>query len=148
VLARAECFRLVQVLAGAEGWPDDRRDRELDAVISEAGRLRFLAMGRRVQTVGEPLLLALEGIRKRVTDADLDPIGGNMLDVRMHDLRRTLGSWATMTGASLSIVGKVLGHRSHQSTSVYARMDLDPARAAVETAATAMLAHSKGLNRE
>ena len=141
VLARAECFRLVQVLAVAGGWSDGQRDTELEGVVVEAGRLRNLAMGRKVQAVGEPLLLALEGIRKRVTAAGLDPLGGNMLDVRMHDLRRTLGSWATMTGASLSIVGKVLGHRSHQSTSVYARMDLDPARAAVETAATAMLAN-------
>jgi integrase len=66
-----------------------------------------------------------------------------MLDVRMHDLRRTLGSWATMTGASLSIVGKVLGHRSHQSTAVYARLDLDPQRQAVEKAASAMLDHRR-----
>jgi integrase len=139
VLARAECFRLVQVLAVAEGWPDAQRDSELEAVIAEAGRLRLLAMGRRVKATGEPLLLALEGIRKRVTAAGLDPLGGNMLDVRMHDLRRTLGSWATMTGASLSIVGKVLGHRSHQSTAIYARLDLDPARLAVEKAASAML---------
>ena len=142
VLVRAECFRLVQVLAVAGAWPDDQRDTELEAVVTEAGRLRNLAMGRRVQAVGEPLMLALESVRLRVTAAGLDPLGGNMLDVRMHDLRRTLGSWVTMTGASLSIVGKVLGHRSHQSTAVYARMDLDPARAAVEKAASAMLEHT------
>ena len=139
VLARAECFRLVQVLAVAGGWSEDQRDTESQAVIVEAGRLRNLAMGRQVKATEEPLLLALESVRLRVTAAGLDPIGGNMLDVRMHDLRRTLGSWATMTGASLSIVGKVLGHRSHQSTAIYARMDLDPARAAVEKAASAML---------
>lgn len=142
ILARAECFRLVQVLAVAEGWPDAQRDRELDAVIVEAGRLRLLAMGRKVKATGEPLLLALEGVRKRVAAADLDPVGGNMLDVRMHDLRRTLGSWATMTGAGLPIVGKILGHRSHQSSAVYARLDLDPARLAVEKAAAAMLGHA------
>ena len=145
VLARAECFRLVQILAVAESWSDERRDRELDAVIEEVGRLRLLAMGRKVKATGEPLLLALEGVRQRVTAAGLDPLGGNMLDVRMHDLRRTLGSWATMTGASLSIVGKVLGHRSHQSSAVYARLDLDPARLAVEKAAAAMLSHTTGM---
>ena len=142
VLARAECFRLVQVLAIAQRWSDDQRDRELEDVISEAGRLRLLAMGRKVKATGEPLLLALETVRQRVTNVGLDPIGGNMLDVRMHDLRRTLGSWATMTGSSLSIVGKVLGHRSHQSTAVYARLDLDPQREAVEKAAAAMLSHT------
>ena len=141
VLARAECFRLVQVLAVAGNWPEAQRDSEMEAIITEAGRLRLLAMGRKVQATGEPLLLALEGIRKRVSAAGLDPMGGTMLDVRMHDLRRTLGSWATMTGSSLSIVGKVLGHRSHQSTAVYARLDLDPQRQAVEKAANAMLEH-------
>ena len=143
VLARAECFRLVQALAIAAEWPEAQRDSEMEGVIVEAGRLRLLAMGRKVQATGEPLLLALESIRKRVTAAGLDPIGGNMLDVRMHDLRRTLGSWATMTGSSLSIVGKVLGHRSHQSTAVYARLDLDPQRQAVEKAASAMLDHGR-----
>ena len=142
VLARAECFRLIQALAVAEGWPDAQRDRELDAVIVEAGRLRLLAMGRKVKATGEPLLLALEGVRQWVAAAGLDPVGGNMLDVRMHDLRRTLGSWATMTGAGLPIVGKILGHRSHQSSAVYARLDLDPARLAVEKAAAAMLGHA------
>lgn len=52
--------------------------------------------------------------------------------VRIHDLRRTAGSWATQGGAPLPAVGKLLGHRSHNSTAVYARADTGAARAAAE----------------
>jgi integrase len=60
-------------------------------------------------------------------------------DLRIHDLRRSLGSWQARTGASLTIVGKTLGHKSPQSTAIYARLDLDPVRQSVETATSAML---------
>ena len=42
-------------------------------------------------------------------------------DVRPHDLRRTLGSWRAMTGATLPIIGKMLGHRHQVTTDIYAR---------------------------
>lgn len=60
-------------------------------------------------------------------------------DLRIHDLRRTLGSWQARTGASLVIIGKSLNHKSPQSTSVYARLDLDPVRDAVNTATSAIM---------
>jgi integrase len=60
-------------------------------------------------------------------------------DLRIHDLRRTLGSWQAKTGASLAIIGKSLGHKSQQSTAIYARLDLDPVRQSVDTATAAML---------
>lgn len=58
---------------------------------------------------------------------------------RLHDLRRTLGSWQARTGASLTIIGKSLNHKSPISTAIYARLDLDPVRASVERAVDAML---------
>ena len=57
----------------------------------------------------------------------------------LHDLRRTLGSWQAKTGASLAIIGKSLNHQSQQTTMIYARLDLDPVRASVNTATSAML---------
>ena len=60
-------------------------------------------------------------------------------DVRIHDLRRTLGSWQAMQGASLQVIGKSLGHKSMQSTEIYARLDQDPVTTSVTNAATAML---------
>lgn len=58
--------------------------------------------------------------------------GAPLDGVRIHDLRRTAGSWATQGGAPLPAVGKLLGHRSHNSTAVYARADITAARAAAE----------------
>ena len=63
-----------------------------------------------------------------------------ILNFRMHDLRRTLGSWQAMTGASLPIIGKSLGHSTLEATQVYARLTLDPVRESVERATDAMLA--------
>jgi integrase len=62
-----------------------------------------------------------------------------MTDLRIHDLRRTLGSWQAKTGASLAIIGKSLNHKTHQATAIYARLDLDPVRQSVNTATAAML---------
>ena len=59
---------------------------------------------------------------------------------RVHDLRRTLGSWQAMTGASLPVIGKSLNHKNQSITAIYARLDLDPVRSAMEKAAAAMLA--------
>jgi len=60
-------------------------------------------------------------------------------ELRLHDLRRSLGSWQSKTGASLTIVGKSLGHRSPSTTAIYARLDMDPVRQSVERATDAML---------
>jgi integrase len=60
-------------------------------------------------------------------------------DLRLHDLRRTLGSWQAKTGASLVIIGKSLNHKSQSTTAIYARLDLDPVRLSVNTATAAML---------
>ena len=60
-------------------------------------------------------------------------------DLRIHDLRRTLGSWQAKTGASLAIIGKSLHHKNTQTTQIYAQLDLDPVREAVARATTAML---------
>ena len=64
-------------------------------------------------------------------------------NLRPHDLRRTLGSWMACQNVSLTIVGKVLGHKSPQATAVYARLAMDPQRQAMEGATTAMLAAGK-----
>lgn len=67
----------------------------------------------------------------------------NIADLRLHDLRRTLGSWQAATGASLSVIGKSLGHKNTATTAIYARLNLDPVRQSVDTATAAMLAAGK-----
>lgn len=73
------------------------------------------------------------------TAMEIDPSAYDMTDLRIHDLRRTLGSWQAKTGASMAIIGKSLNHKTHQATAIYARLDLDPVRQSVETATSAML---------
>lgn len=58
----------------------------------------------------------------------------NISDLRIHDIRRTLGSYQAITGASLSIIGKSLGHKSVDATQIYARLSTDPVRNSMETA--------------
>jgi len=59
-------------------------------------------------------------------------------DLRIHDLRRTLGSYQAVTGANAYVIQKSLGHKSQQSTAVYARLNLDPVRESVNKATDAM----------
>jgi integrase len=62
-------------------------------------------------------------------------------DLRIHDLRRTLGSWQAAQGANGYIIGKSLGHKSSRATEIYARLNLDPVRDSVEKATAAMMQH-------
>lgn len=43
-------------------------------------------------------------------------------DVRVHDLRRTCGSYMAIAGVSLQKIGRALGHRSLVSTEIYSRL--------------------------
>jgi integrase len=61
-------------------------------------------------------------------------------NLRIHDLRRTLGSWQAKSGASLAIIGKSLNHKNVATTAIYARLDLDPVRLSVNTATNAIMA--------
>jgi integrase len=50
----------------------------------------------------------------------------------LHDLRRTVGSWLASDGASLPLIGKVLGHSNPSTTQIYARLAEDTTRTALE----------------
>lgn len=62
-----------------------------------------------------------------------------MEDFTIHDLRRSLGSWQAIGGASLAVIGKSLGHKSADATMIYARLSMDPVRLSVNSATSAML---------
>jgi len=63
--------------------------------------------------------------------------------LRIHDLRRTLGSWQVNSGASISVIAKTLNHKSIQTTLKYARLQLDPVRDSMNTATEAMFKAGK-----
>ena len=55
-----------------------------------------------------------------------------VIDLRLHDLRRTVGSWLAQSGHSLHLIGRVLNHTNTTTTAVYARFDSEHVRAALD----------------
>jgi integrase len=105
------------------------------------------AVGGKVFDMEERTLAEnLELARLTAKNLKIDTEGCRMDDLRIHDLRRTLGSWQAKQGASLAIIGKSLNHKNQQTTAIYARLDLDPVRASVNSATTAMM-QAAGLKR-
>ena len=60
--------------------------------------------------------------------------------VRLHDLRHTAASVAVSQGASLPIIGRLLGHSQPQMTQRYAHVDSDPALLAANAVGSIMKA--------
>ena len=61
-------------------------------------------------------------------------------DVRLHDLRHSYASLAAGRGVSLQMIGKLLGHRSPQTTARYAHLARDAAAAVNDELGAAMTA--------
>lgn len=116
---RDELAQIIQLILEAGGTFEPVRDEhgnETETLNQKITRARRMAHSLKIKT---------EGLR--------------IEDLRIHDLRRTLGSWQARTGASLTIIGKSLNHKSIQSTAVYARLDTDPVRQSVNTATAAIM---------
>lgn len=60
-------------------------------------------------------------------------------DIRIHDLRRSLGRWQAINGASLPVIGKSLNQKSVKTTQIYARLSNDPVRESVNKAVDKMI---------
>lgn len=59
-------------------------------------------------------------------------------NLRIHDIRRTLGSYEAMAGVNLPLISKTLGHKSFQATQIYARMNVESVREAITSAVDLM----------
>jgi integrase len=57
----------------------------------------------------------------------------------IHTLRHTCASWMVQDGASLSVIGKQLGHRQTSTTERYAHLDITSTKAAVNSVEKKML---------
>ena len=64
--------------------------------------------------------------------------------VRLHDLRHSFASVAAAGGASLPIIGAMLGHKHATTTSIYAHLSADPVRAANKAVGRRMVAAMRG----
>ncbi len=60
-------------------------------------------------------------------------------NLRLHDLRRSMGSWQAINQTSLTVIAKSLGQKSTQAAAVYSRLNLDPVRESMEQAARSMM---------
>lgn len=119
ILDRAELYSLIKAIAEAKGW----NEAEAELALTEARKREAKA------------LLEYRAMAEKL---DLH-ISAKLSDLRIHDLRRSLGSWQAATGASLAIIGKTLGHKTASATQIYARLNLDPVRQAMEAATGALL---------
>ena len=124
VLDRDELIQLqehIRKFGGKFEWP-----AMLDKPTSFRGRTH------------EKLSESLARARSVAEKMNIDATQVRMPDLRLHDLRRTFGSWQAKTGASLVVIGKSLNHKSQSTTAIYARLELDPVRESVNAATTAM----------
>lgn len=67
--------------------------------------------------------------RKREEEAGGHPGDvATLANVRLHDLRHSFASFAIADGASLFMIGKVLGHKQARTTEIYAHLSDDPVK--------------------
>jgi integrase len=71
--------------------------------------------------------------RKAVKGKDGKPVLALQPNVRIHDLRHSFASILVSAGASLPLIGQMLGHTQTQTTHRYAHLFDDPMRDAAET---------------
>lgn len=100
---------------------------------------------------GNPFVIA--GARNGAAFGGLDKIwarvrkAAQLRNVRLHDLRHSFASVAAAGGASLPIIGALLGHKHAATTNIYAHLSADPIRAANE-AVGKRIAEAMGMKLE
>ena len=136
-------MRKMELLTAKWEYIDWER-RELRIPQTKGGRVLYLPLSEAALTLlrnipqlqGNPFVLpgAKEGKHlvniskpwRRVRKAAGIP------DVRLHDLRRTVGSWLAQAGNSLHLIGRILNHSTQSTTAVYARFAQDHVRQALQ----------------
>jgi len=78
--------------------------------------------------------------RRTLVLDEMRSTGAKPFDIRLHDLRGTVGSWLAMSGASLQLVGKVLNHADPSTTAIYARLQKEAERDVLEQHVARILA--------
>lgn len=113
--------------------------RRLLNTLSQDAHLNEEAIVKAMAMINDKPSEADKTLSELAVKLNVDKAAYDMCDLRIHDLRRTLGSWQAKTGASLAIIGRSLNHKTQQATAIYARLDLDPVRQSINTATKAML---------
>lgn len=129
----------------------DWRRAELRLADTKAGRVHYIPLApaalalleRLPRAEGNPYILPGRNPGRPLVNIS-KPWGrvraaAGVEDVRLHDLRRTVGSWLAQAGNSLHLIGKVLDHSNPSTTAIYARFGEDQARVALERHADRLL---------
>ena len=126
-------------------------------------RLEDSKTGAKVVPLGPPALAVLSGLKTQERTKFVFPseIEGKAFqgtekvwrkirataglpDVRLHDLRHSFASVGLMSGDSLPLIGKLLGHKDVKTTARYAHLADDPLKAAAARISTNIAASMNG----
>jgi len=125
-------------------WEDiDVGRSELRLPTTKAGRVHYVPLSKPAMEIlqsiprleGNPYVLpGLNGNHLVNIDKPWRRIRktAGLPDVRLHDLRRTVGSWLASAGHSLPLIGKVLNHSNASTTQIYAHLTEDPIKKAMQ----------------
>jgi len=98
-----------------------KNGESLLAPLSRAAIARLKAVPR---LQDNPHIICGSGRGRRLTNLNRPwnrvRTAADLTDLRIHDLRRTVGSWLVRDGASLHLVGAVLNHKDQKTTAGYA----------------------------
>jgi integrase len=116
------------------------KQKTLHRVALSDVAVRLLVAMRRHAPAGDWLFPARGGGHLTAIRESWDAIreAAGIPDVRLHDLRHTFASISASSGASLPLIGAMLGHSSPTTTHRYAHLMDDPQRAAANRVAEAI----------
>jgi integrase len=150
------CLRLADSKTGAKTIVLAAAARQVLAGLASDSEFVLPAIRGKGHLVG--LQKAWEAVRVRATELARQRAreageslarAPDLSNVRLHDLRHSFASFAVADGATLYMVGKVLGHKQSRTTEIYAHLHDDPLRAVAErTAAKIADAFKIGAERE
>ncbi len=113
--------------------PETKSDEEQWAALSRPALAILQALPRQE---GNPYILA--GIKTGQHLVNIDKPwrsireAADLEDVRLHDLRRSFGSWLSQSGVDLNRIKEALRHANISTTIIYARLGEDTIKPAVE----------------
>ena len=130
----AALFRLPDSKVGRRDIPIPAPVRQILQALPRLEGCPFVFAGR---ATGKPLANTRWPWQRIAARAGIPP-------ARVHDLRHSTASIGVTAGASLLLIGGVLGHKSQATTSRYSHLSDDPVRQTAETIAERIAAALEG----
>ena len=115
----------VRIFCGGQPYTDNKSGESYEVILSPAA---LAVLEQRRKGAEENAIFVFPGIGKEQHIMDLKRSWSEFRkraripDITIHDLRRSHGSYLAVSGASLQIIGRALGHRSTASTEIYSQL--------------------------